>query len=110
MQEERLWIADPEAIHHILQATNYLYEKPYHTRELIVTLTDKGLGTVEGELCCILFLVCTNSQSRAQEMYTDDRGGPCHPPSVSLNLRPCTRTFPGAVIPSVPECPRWFLR
>ena len=49
-QEERLWIADPKAIRHILQGTSYLYEKPHANREVISTLTDRGLGTVEGWL------------------------------------------------------------
>ena len=50
IQEERLWIADPKAIHYILQGTSYVFEKPRITRELHSTVLDMGLVTVEGEL------------------------------------------------------------
>jgi hypothetical protein len=49
-QEERLWIADSKAIHHILQGTSYLYGKPHATRELSTMLIDRGLASTEGEL------------------------------------------------------------
>ena len=50
MQGERLFIADPKAIHHILQGTSYLYEKPRLTRELLELVIDRGLASVEGTL------------------------------------------------------------
>ena len=50
MQEERLFIADPKAIHHILQGTSYLYEKPRVVRELFELVIDRGLASVEGTL------------------------------------------------------------
>ena len=49
VQEDRLWIADPKAVHRILQGSGYLYGKPGHSRELIVTLLDRGLAWAEGE-------------------------------------------------------------
>jgi cytochrome P450 len=48
MQRERLWVADPKAIHHILQATSYLYQKSAASMELLETILDKGLVSVEG--------------------------------------------------------------
>ena len=57
LQEERLWIADPKAIHHILQATNYLYQKPPHLLEILESILDKGLVSVEGELSHVSHVV-----------------------------------------------------
>ena len=48
-QEERLWIADPKAIHHILQASCYEFEKPPHTRAQLELIVDRGLAAVEGK-------------------------------------------------------------
>ena len=45
-----MFIADPKAIHHILQGTSYLYEKPRLTRELLELVIDRGLASVEGTL------------------------------------------------------------
>ena len=63
MQEERLWIADPKAIHHIFQGSDRLYEKPHFQRERIAMLSGWGVGTVEGDLflipCVICFLIST---------------------------------------------------
>jgi len=42
-QEDCLWIADPKAIHRILQSSGYLYERPRGRRELIVSLVGRGL-------------------------------------------------------------------
>jgi len=47
-QEDRLWIADPKAIHRILQSGSYLYERPRARRELIVSLVDRGLIWADG--------------------------------------------------------------
>jgi hypothetical protein len=44
-----LWIADPKAIHHILHGSGTVYEKPSASMEMIATLTDRGVGAVEGE-------------------------------------------------------------
>lgn len=49
-QEERLWIADPKAIHHILQGSNRLYEKTLSVREVGATVVGWGVSTVDGEL------------------------------------------------------------
>ena len=49
VQEDRLWIADPRAINHILQKSSYLYEKPSNARERIALLGDSGVASVEGE-------------------------------------------------------------
>lgn len=52
-----MWIADPKAIHHILHSTSYLYEKTHSIREVVATLTDRGLGTVEGEFSLVPIVV-----------------------------------------------------
>jgi len=43
VKEDRLWIADSKALHHILQATSYLYVKPAIRQETSSLLTDRGL-------------------------------------------------------------------
>ena len=48
MQVKYLWIADPKAIHHILQAANHLYEKPAFLREQLATFMDEGLVSSTG--------------------------------------------------------------
>ena len=44
-----MWVADPKAIHHILQGSSSLYEIPSITSELISALTDRGIAAVVGE-------------------------------------------------------------
>ena len=44
-----MWVADPKAIHHILQGSSSLYEIPSITSEIISALTDRGLAAVVGE-------------------------------------------------------------
>ncbi|KAF9787520.1 cytochrome P450 [Thelephora terrestris] len=46
--EERLWVADPKAVHHILQGSNRTYEKPDIVRERNSMVFDWGLVAVEG--------------------------------------------------------------
>lgn len=53
MQEARLWVADPKAIHHILQCTSYLYQKPRNLLDLLELILDKGVASVEGELSLV---------------------------------------------------------
>ena len=48
VQVEYLWIADPKAIHHILQTANHLYEKPAFIREQLATFMDEGLVSSTG--------------------------------------------------------------
>ena len=48
-QEDRLWVADPKALHHIFQATSYLYQKPAHLLEINSIVTDHGLLATQGE-------------------------------------------------------------
>ena len=48
MQEDRLWVADPKAIHHILHGPDRLYEKPRFIRESVVALVGWGVATVGG--------------------------------------------------------------
>ena len=45
---DRLWIADPKALHQILQATSYLYVKPSIRKETASLLTDRGLVWADG--------------------------------------------------------------
>ncbi|KAF9787463.1 cytochrome P450 [Thelephora terrestris] len=49
LSEGRLWVADPKALHQILQATSGLYVKLPIRRETTSIVTDKGLLCVEGE-------------------------------------------------------------
>jgi len=48
VKEDRLWFADPKALHHILQATSYLYVKPLIRQETASLVTDKGLLWADG--------------------------------------------------------------
>ena len=47
-KEDRLWIADPKALHYILQATSYLYVKSSIRREASYLITDGGLVWADG--------------------------------------------------------------
>ena len=49
MQEDRLWIADPKAINHILQKSGYLYPKPNLVREGSALVAGHGIVWAEGE-------------------------------------------------------------
>ena len=50
-QEDRLWIADPKAINHILQKSGYLYLKSPLIRETSAMVADPiGILSAEGEL------------------------------------------------------------
>ena len=49
-QEERLWIADPKAIHHIFQYSGDLYGRLDSFREQVAIVLDRGLFWAEGEL------------------------------------------------------------
>ena len=48
-QEDRLWIADPKAIFHILHSGD-LWVKPVISRELAAVVFDRGLVWAEGEV------------------------------------------------------------
>jgi len=48
IKEDRLWVADPKALHHILQATSYLYVKPSIRREAVSLIADRGLLWADG--------------------------------------------------------------
>ena len=50
VQEERLWIADPKAAHHILQSSSHLYQRSHIAREQIALVIGRGLSWAEGEL------------------------------------------------------------
>jgi cytochrome P450 len=47
-QEERLWIADPKAIGHILKNSNTLYGKLDSMREFVALVIDRGLVWADG--------------------------------------------------------------
>jgi len=49
VQEDRLWVADPKAINHILHKSGYLYAKPNDLQEQAALLTDRGIVSVGGE-------------------------------------------------------------
>ena len=48
VQEDRLWIADPKAINHILQKSGYLYAKPHNIREGSALASGRGIIWAEG--------------------------------------------------------------
>ena len=48
VQEERLWIADPKAINHVLRNSGTLYRKPENIRELTALILDRGLSWADG--------------------------------------------------------------
>lgn len=48
LQEDRLWVADPKGLHHILELSGYLYEKPYAFRERHAVTLDRGLFWAAG--------------------------------------------------------------
>ena len=50
-QEDRLWVADPKAINHILQKSGYLYEKSSNIREQVALVAGRtSILATEGEL------------------------------------------------------------
>jgi len=53
VQEERLWIADPKAAHHIIQGSGHLYGRLNSVRELFVAIMGRGLTWAEGELSLV---------------------------------------------------------
>ena len=53
-QEDRLWVADPKVINHVLQKSGYLYAKPSDLQEQAALLTDRGIVSVEGEMPTIV--------------------------------------------------------
>ena len=58
VQENRLWVADPKAINHIMQKSGYFYTKPNDAREQIALLADRrGIGSVEGGSFIISFFL-----------------------------------------------------
>ena len=48
VKEDRLWVADPKALHYILQATSYLYVKPSVRQETSSIIADRGLLWANG--------------------------------------------------------------
>jgi len=74
-QEDRLWIADPKAINHILQKSGYLYEKPAYLREGKALLTGRGIMWAHGELLSIISAVWLQSWlTIPQATYTSVTG------------------------------------
>ena len=58
MQEQRLWIADPKAVYHIIQSSSHLYETPQAVREMLAMVLDRGVGLVSGESPFIYHTLC----------------------------------------------------
>jgi len=48
IKEDQLWVADPKALHYILQATSYLYVKPSVSKETVSIVADRGLLWADG--------------------------------------------------------------
>jgi len=74
-QEDRLWIADPKAVHHILQGSGYLYGKLSSTREFFVPLLGKGLVWAEGESSLMLYSVTPNPETRRCTQTAEESHG-----------------------------------
>ena len=49
VQEDRLWIADPKAVHHVIQGSSHMYKKPSSERGRFALVMDRGLVWAEGE-------------------------------------------------------------
>ena len=93
VQEDRLWIADPKALNHILQKSGYLYGKPDSIQEQSALLTGHGIGSAEGGLSVtigrFLFPTCLTA---TQVRYTNGRGGRWPRRLASSRLKACYRT------------------
>jgi len=50
LQVDRLWIADPKAINHVLQKSGYLYAKPSDIRERFALSAGHSILWADGEL------------------------------------------------------------
>ena len=92
VQEDRLWIADPKALNHILQKSGYLYAKPNNVQERTALLTDRGIIWAEGELSItispFLLPVCSTIP---QVTYTNVTGGQWLRHSAASRLEECYR-------------------
>ena len=55
-QGDRLWVSDPKAIHHILQASRYDFVKPYAARFALNTATGPGVNGADGNRTLLLYL------------------------------------------------------
>ena len=76
MQEDRLWVADPAALNHILQKSGYLYAKPGDVREWSELLTDQGLVWAEGEFPTMMgHYSLPACLTISQVIYINVRGG-----------------------------------
>jgi hypothetical protein len=69
-----LWIADPKAIHHILQAACYQYQKPPHRRARSEMLVDRGLFWAEGELALAFHSIKTSNCLLRRRAQTTKEG------------------------------------
>lgn len=55
-QDNRLWVSDPKAIHHILQASRYDFVKPYAARFALNAATGPGVNGADGNQTLLLSL------------------------------------------------------
>ena len=51
VQEDRLWIADPKAINHVLQKSCRLYVKARGAQERTALVAGRGVFWAQGEFC-----------------------------------------------------------
>jgi len=90
VQEDRLWIADPRAINHILQRSGYLYAKPRDIQEQAALFNDRGIGSVEGEpFIAISHFFHLTRLTIQQARYTNATGGRWLRRLVSSRLKVC---------------------
>jgi len=78
MQEDRLWIADPKAVNHILQKSGYLYGKPKNTQERASLLSGRGVVWAQGGLSVVvghfLLSACQRSHRRSAQAPQEGYG------------------------------------
>ena len=49
-QQDRLWVADPRAINHILRNSRTAYKKPDSIREMSAIFVDRGVSSADGNV------------------------------------------------------------
>ena len=92
MQEDRLWIADPAALNHILHKSGYVYSKPNNLRERSGLLTDQGLAWANGEFPATMGHFLLPARLTIQQVvYINVRGGRWLRRSDQLRPRGCCR-------------------
>lgn len=79
-KEDRLWVADPTALRHILQISGYNYPKPTGDTAIFELLADRGIVWAQGKHRCdpALFQLLNKAHRFLQVMCTNGIGKPCY--------------------------------